>query len=473
MQLTLARIARLLGQPLENPSALFAGSDPEAVPTGAAMDSRRVEPGQLFFCLPGERADGHDFAQDAVKAGASAVLAARNPFAGETPPAPLFLVSDTVTALGRIAAAHRDTAEGTVIGITGTAGKTSVKEALATVLAQRSAVARNPLNMNNQIGLPFSMLNASEKAAFWVMEAGISHPHDMDELGALLRPDLALILNVGPGHTEFLGDKGVASYKARLLAYLRKGGTAVINADYPDLVREAEPYGRNTLFFSTHNGRAPYTATFLDAAGETRGIFRIITPQGEVTAKAPFQGELGAENTAAIAAVAGVLGLSPRETAAGLELARPPAQRNNAVRLGRFTLIDDSYNANPLSMKRMAANAAALARAKNEPLLLVLGAMGELGPEEDTLHRDIAAYIATLAPTLVTWKGPKAEIIEQTLRAASAACPFASAETGEEALAAIRQTGVKSGIILVKGSRSNGLDAFVETFRKQLGESDA
>ena len=195
MRMMLEDVARAAGASLLHP----AGQAP--VVTGVASDSRAVKPGDLFVCVPGERTDGHDHAAEAVRAGAVAVLAERDPFEGEVNArvllTPVLLADNSVAALGRLGHAWRAAFRGKVVGVTGTAGKTTLKELLAHILAGRGATARNPLNLNTQIGLPVSMLGADGDEAFWVMEAGISHAGDMDELGPVLEPDLAVILNVG------------------------------------------------------------------------------------------------------------------------------------------------------------------------------------------------------------------------------------------------------------------------------------
>ncbi|MDE7012256.1 MAG: UDP-N-acetylmuramoyl-tripeptide--D-alanyl-D-alanine ligase, partial [Mailhella sp.] len=194
---------------------------------GAAYDNRLVQKNNLFVCIKGENNDGHNFAKDAVARGASAVLAEKNPF-GENPPVPVLLVENSVKALGLLACKARlrfgEDKTKKVIGITGTAGKTSVKELIAHILSMEKDlsfneknVAKNPLNYNTQIGMPVSILNASGKEKYWVFELGISHAEDMDELGRILWPDMAVILNAATGHSEGLGDMGVAYYKAQLL----------------------------------------------------------------------------------------------------------------------------------------------------------------------------------------------------------------------------------------------------------------
>ena len=311
-----------------------AGAAPCGIVEGVGTDSRAVKPGSLFVCIPGETFDGHDFAVKAIEAGAAALLVSRNPF-DAVPPVPLILVEDTVKALGKLAHCWRERlGETRVIGLTGTAGKTTVKELLAQVLSRRGPTAKTHMNLNNQIGLPLSMLAATGEEAFWVMEAGISHPNDMDELGAILEPDLALILNVGPGHAAGLGDRGTAHYKSKLLAHLAPGGTAIISADYPDLAREARAVRQELVFFSTSGRQVDYRAAYVVPAGEDKGLFRLWLDGVSIDVEAPFRGAFGAENVIAVAAVAHRLGLGAEEIAAGFAGAALPKQRFACSRAG-------------------------------------------------------------------------------------------------------------------------------------------
>ncbi len=466
--MTLDDIRRCLGLPAETLSSGQAA----LVPTGAGMDSRAVKQGDLFFCLAGSRVDGHDFAVDAAAKGAAAVIAARDPFAGASP-LPLFIVPDPAAALGRLAACHRDTASAVVVGITGTSGKTSVKETLAAVLAERGPTEKTPMNLNNQIGLPLSMLNADPGAAFWVMEAGISEPKDMDELGAILRPDLALILNAGPGHTQALGDRGTAHYKSRLLAHLTPQGRAVVSADYPDLVREASAHGRELILFSSRDAAAPYRAEYLGPISDEMGGYRLHLRGGTLDAAAPFQGSFGAENVAAVSAVAHSLGLDAAEIAAGLARAVLPAQRFNLRTCGAFLLIDDSYNANPLSMERMLEAAEQRARRDGKQLLLVLGEMGELGAQSDAHHRRLGTLAAAASPVAVLWKGGRADMVAEGLREKGYQGSFVPLSDEESFRRALAFCNLREGVVLFKGSRSNKLETLVSVFKEMAGATGA
>lgn len=474
MRLTLHEVASCLGMPR------FSGPEEHTVLTSVATDSRAVVPGSLFVCVSGCRVDGHDFAAKAVEQGAGAILASRSlPHIT----VPVFVVPDTVRALGCLAALWRDRTRARVVGVTGTAGKTTVKETLARILSLAGKTARNAMNNNNQIGMPRAVLNTDGDEDFWVMEAGISQPGDMDDLGAVLRPDLALVLNAGAAHTEGLGEKGVAWHKARLLSYLAKGGKGLVSADYPDLAREARATGADIRFFSAAGQDAAFRASYLgaapvvagdDAAGEdvstagSRGKYRLWLDGTELDVIAPFRGEYGAENVAAVAAAANMLGVDASIIAQGLADAQMPAQRFNQVQAGSWLLIDDTYNANPLSMRRMLE--AAAEQAGSRPFVAVLGAMLELGAQAALEHEELGRHLARLNPAAVIWKGSCAEDVRRGLNMAGYAGvwqPVADAEDFAKVWRDVQsqgledRAGTRGGVALFKGSRSNKLETFV------------
>ncbi|MTJ92476.1 MAG: UDP-N-acetylmuramoylalanyl-D-glutamyl-2, 6-diaminopimelate--D-alanyl-D-alanine ligase [Desulfovibrio sp.] len=471
MRLTYNDIAAHLGlSALESDLAL----------TVAVTDSREAAPGALFVCIPGSRVDGHDFVPAAVSLGASAVLASKPlPDAG----VPVLLVEDTVKALGSIAALWRDKTRAKVVGVTGTAGKTTLKEVLAQVLAVRGKTARNALNNNNQIGMPRAMLTTDGDEDFWVMEAGISHEGDMEELSAVLRPDIGVILNVGAGHTEGLGKKGVAWHKSRLLTNLAPGGIGLVCADYPDLVRDARATGAELHFFSATGRAVEYRASYAgpapaaadsaapvapDAPDDRRGLYHLWLDGTRCVVTAPFRGEYGAENVIAVAAVAHQLGLSNAEIAQGLTQSSLPVQRFNQTRVGQWLLIDDTYNANPLSMRRMLD--AAAERAAGRLFVPVLGEMLELGSQAAEEHEALGRHVADLKPAAIFWKGGHGEDIRAGLTRGGYTGPWfevydAAAFASEWAqlskgVFAAHKTG---GVALFKGSRGNRLESLLQT----------
>ncbi|CAK7039350.1 MAG: UDP-N-acetylmuramoyl-tripeptide--D-alanyl-D-alanine ligase [Desulfovibrio sp.] len=475
MRLTINEAAACLGLPGTLPEA------ENAVLTTAVTDSREAGPGALFVCVPGSRVDGHDFAAAAVGQGADAVLAAR-PLPGIN--VPVLVAPDTVKALGRLASLWRDRTTARVVAVTGTAGKTTLKEVLAQVLSCGGKTARNAMNYNNQIGMPRAVLGTDGDEAFWVMEAGISQEGDMDDLGSVLRPDIAVILNAGTGHTEGLGEKGVAWHKARLLKHLAKAGRGLVCADYPDLAREARATGADIHFFSGSGRDVEFRAIYAGAApapqgadaatADSCGLYRLWLNGKEFDVTAPFRGEYGAENVAAVIAAAHMLGLDVQAIRQGLAHARMPAQRFSQVRAGSWLLIDDTYNANPLSMGRMLD--AAAERAAGRPFVAVLGAMLELGSQAAMEHEALGRRLASLNPSAIIWKGLYAEDVRKGLTLAGYAGPWqAVADAGEfmKTWRTLQDYGLEDkaakngGVVLFKGSRSNRLETLMAALSGQ------
>lgn len=455
--MTISEMAGVLGLAAEE-----GAGRADRVLTCAVTDSREARPGALFVCVPGARVDGHDFAASAVERGAGGVLASRPLPEVTALGVPVLVVPDTVRALGRLAAHWRDRSAARVVCVTGTAGKTTLKETLAAVLAVHGKTARTPLNHNNQIGMPCAVLDTDGDEAFWVMEAGISHEGDMDELASILRPDMALILNVGPGHTEGLGGRGVAWHKTRLLTHLAPGGVALVSADYADLAAEARATGARPLFFSAAGAEAPYTGTMIDGGS---GRCRLELAGECFETETPFRGAFGAENAVAAAAAAHLLGLEAAEICRGLAAVTLPPQRCVHKRLGPWRVIDDTYNANPLSMRRMLEAAAAEAARAGLPLVAVLGEMGELGAESGQHHEELGRLLGRLGVAAVFWKGGHGAEVKAGLEAVpdSANSRWTPVSGPEEFLRAWAEHGERpgGGVLLFKGSRANRLEALL------------
>ncbi len=447
----------------------FGATDP--VLSAVTVDSRRTAPGSLFVCLPGERADGHAFAAAAVAAGATAVLGERDPFAPEPRPVPVIRVCDAVRALGKLAALHRDRTPARVVGVTGTAGKTTVKEMLAQILAEEGPVSRNELNLNNRIGLPLSLLRASLKDRFWVMEAGISEPGEMDELGSILRPDAALIVNAGLGHTAGLGAGGAAPHKARLLRHVPAEGLCLVSADYPDLVREARAVRPDAILFSATDATAPYRAAYTGPDGETGGVYRVHLDGRDMEVRTPFRGAFGAENVIAAATAAHLLGVPADRIAARLSALTLPRQRFCCKQAGDWLVIDDSYNANPLSAARMLE--AASATAAGRPLVCVLGEMLELGTLAAREHELLGRRTAEAGACAVFWKGGHGEDVARGLSRAGFAGLFRPVTQAADVQEGLKACGLRGGVMLFKGSRGNRLEELAEAFIGRAEQHDA
>ncbi len=430
--------------------------DPAAVWRGAALDSRRVGGGELFFALPGERDDGHRFVAAALAAGAAAAVVARPVEAPGA--ATLIEVDDTYTALHRLTAAVRRRTPRRLVGITGSVGKTTTKELLAAMLGRRYRVAANPGNLNNLYGFPLALLGIPEETEWMVAEMGMSTPGELGGLSRLGRPDVAVFTNVRPAHLmNFASLEAIADAKAELLEGLAAGGLVVANRDDPRVVDIAGRHDGPVVWFGADEA-ADYRAVDLRAERERAGSrFRLLAGGEPVEVRLALHGLYNVENFLAAAACAHRLGVALDEIAGVAERARPAANRGVLHRLaGGARLIDDSYNSSPAALSRALESARALAA---ERRWAVLGEMLELGDAAPELHREAGREAARAGFSPIIGVG---ELARELVRGAGEEgaetlwCADADAASGEAAarLAA-------GDLLLVKGSRGVGLDRLV------------
>lgn len=460
--MTLAEIAAALG--VQSPSGELAWIAPRRVQT----DSRKVEPGDLFVCLKGERVDGREFAAQAVSQGAVAVLAeGAAPNLNGSKGAPVLLVEQCVQALGQLAAYHRNKTKATVIGVTGTAGKTTVKEMIASICGLVGATAKNHLNLNNQIGLPVSMLQADGDEKYWVFEVGVSQPRDMDELGSILTPDVALVVNVGPAHLEGLIDvAGVAYHKTRLFTYLRPNGVGVYSLDYPELAECAPKAWSRVTGFSCRGKETRFKAEYVEPADCGKGRYKIQLDATAFMVELPWRGDFGAENGLAAAATTYMAGIEPETIRRGLEIFKPAEQRFACCRLGNLAVVDDTYNANPLSMAETMRGAAAMAN--GEPLVLVLGEMRELGHAAGAEHVRIGRTAAGLKPLAVFWRGGHAEDVARGLAEMGYGGAWATVDDALSFMKQFKKLDLRSGVVFFKGSRGTRMEELSAPLLQEL-----
>lgn len=432
---------------------------------GVSIDSRTVRPGDLFLCLPGERVDGHDYIHQAVARGARAVMAQR-PITDI--PVPVIMVDNCELALGEIASLWRKKTRAKVICITGTAGKTTVKNMLAAILSESGKLAATRGNQNNQIGLPLSILASDGDEEFLLLEAGISHEGDMDYLGRISSPNVATVINVGPGHTEGLGSRGVAWHKARLFKYLRPCGTGLVNGEYPELVEQCSKYISRPVLFGRGQNDYRFRACLHP------GIFQIELAGKICTFETGFTSEFEWENVLAATATAHAAGIPTEKIQAGLEKAELAPHRNSTHRFGNFHIIDATYNANPLSMERNIRDAASKASGLGLPLILVLGSMGELGPEAPRFHFELGKLIAGSGARALLWTGNWRDDVISGIRSQNNShsdplfFDLASPEFFSEQWREISATFPAGAVILFKGSRANELDRHVSVWLEYM-----
>lgn len=429
--------------------------DSGAPVTGVTTDSRAVQPGQLFIPLVGERFDGHAYIAKALDGGAAGCLTAREP---ETLlPGKLYIqVADTRLALKALASWYRNKFDLPVVQVTGSAGKTTTKEMIASVLSQRYNTLRTEGNFNNDIGAPLTLLRLMPEHQAAVIETGMNHFGEIRYLGEMVRPDIAVITNVGDAHIENLGNtrQGILRAKCEIFENLTPEGIAVLNGD--DELLNTVTLPQTILRCGVGDG-CGVRVTDIDDRG-LEGVACTVTIEGEhyrLTTSAP--GRYMIYPMAMAAAIGRRLGLTGEEIAAGVAAYTTVGSRMHLIRLpGERLVIDDCYNANPQSM---AEGLRMLAASPARNRVAVLGDMGELGQLTAQAHRDMGALTRRLGLTAVA-VGEKMHALTETDPQAQW---FA---TVEEAMPAIRQLFTPGTAVLVKASHAMHFERIVKELEK-------
>ena len=448
---------------------------------GGASDSRTVAPGQLFFAFPGERVDGYDFAAQAAAAGAAGVVVAR----GRALPAgcrelTVIAVADPRRALGDLAAAIRSAFRGLVVGVTGSSGKTTTKELCGAALRPLGRVLCTPGNWNTDVGLPLTILGATGGEACWVLEMAMRASGEIATLARIARPRIGVVTNVAAAHLETLGSiEAVARAKGEIFAELPTDGFAVLPADDPLIAAEAAPVppARRIAF----GARAAGDVRTLDfvAAGAAGAVVRYAVRDTPVVVRLPLAGAHNARNAATALAVALGAGVPPLAAAAELETVTLPAHRSSVLAAGERMILDDCYNANPLSMRAAIAAVVAAAGSAAEgsngvagpgrgpKAFAILGDMLELGADAEPLHaalgREAGARLAGIVAV-----GEFAPAIVGGAQAAGRATRTAVAASPAEAATVLASWTAPGDWILVKASRGLRLERAVDALRAAL-----
>ncbi|MBQ9492394.1 MAG: UDP-N-acetylmuramoyl-tripeptide--D-alanyl-D-alanine ligase [Oscillibacter sp.] len=420
---------------------------PAPLISALSTDSRDITPGCLFIPLVGDRFDGHDYIPDAFNAGAAGCLYSREPQT-RRPDKFYIRVQDTGRALGALAADHRDRFSIPFIQITGSVGKTTTKEMIASVLRQKLHVLKTEGNLNNHIGVPLTLFKLSPADEAAVIETGMNHFGEIDYLGSLIRPDIAVITNIGDAHIEYLGSReGVLKAKCEIFKHLRKDGLAILNGDDPLLNQIAPPFRTIRCGYSP---RCQARITdFIDRSVE--GIYCTVrTERDTYHLEVPSPGAYMAIPAAMGVAVGEALGLSRDEITRGVAAYTPAGSRMRVLRLtGNRVVLDDCYNANPQSVT---AALDVLSRTECEKRVAVLGDMGELGGYAQQAHYNVGALTAMLGIDYVVAIGPRAvDIAEGAVQNGGDAVHF---DTKEDAMDELKRQLEPDSAMLVKASHA-------------------
>jgi UDP-N-acetylmuramoyl-tripeptide--D-alanyl-D-alanine ligase len=416
--------------------------------TGISTDSRSVCPGELFVPLRGEKFDGHDFLTQAVRRGAAACLS-EDVIAGF--PVPVIQVANTLQALGDLAAAFRRDFSGPVVAVTGSSGKTTTKEMLASILSGTAPGLKTEGNFNNLVGLPLTLFRLAPEHRWAVLEMGMSARGEIARLAEIALPDVGIITNVGPAHLETLhGLDGVARAKGELFAALKAGGTAVINADDERVAQLPVANGVRRLYYG-FSASAEIRAEEVAVAGAAVA-FRLVLPDGTWPVTLAVAGRHNVYNALAAAAAATALMVPAAAIVRGLQTFRGGRGRMELVDLGNGTvLIEDTYNANPLSVR--AALTALDEMGGSGRRIAVLGDMLELGAEAAELHRQVGAEAAQRCDFLILLGGMAGETAAGARQQGMPADRVQIVSSHVEAADRLRSLLRPGDRLLVKGSR--------------------
>ena len=458
MKLTLSRIAEFI--------AATGQYDGHATAQGYSIDSRTVQPGEIFFAVQGERLDGHDFVEQALSRGAIAAVVRKDQFSRYPNSVGLLPVDDTLIALQTLATAVRKIWGKTAIGITGSMGKTTTKEAMAHLLAIKYRVHRTKGNFNNHFGLPLGLLTLESEYDVAVVEMGMSHTGEIAALARIALPNQAVVTNVAPVHLEnFDSIAGIARAKYELIESLPHGSTAVLNADDEYVCQFGRDFKGKVVMFGLKT-TADVRAENIEILGPEGTRFDLVSHEVRQPVQSPLLGKHNVYNVLAAAAIALEHGITPSEIAAALPSLQPADKRGQVVQLGNITVLYDCYNSSP---KALMAAVDTLADMPARRRIVVAGEMLELGPTGEQLHRECGRYIAR-NPTgsrldfLLGVRGLAKPMVEAAIEAGINAKFVATPEEAGEWLARETREG---DVVLLKASRGVKLEKALETWQKK------
>jgi UDP-N-acetylmuramoyl-tripeptide--D-alanyl-D-alanine ligase len=461
MKLLLSRIAEFIS-PMEQ--AAVTQYDGHAMVQGYSIDSRTVQPGELFFAVRGERLDGHDFVEQALSRGAVAAVVRKDQSTRYSSAIGLLAVDDTLVALQTLATAVRKMWGKTAIAITGSMGKTTTKEAMAHLLAIKYRVHRTKGNFNNHFGLPLGLLTLEPEYDLAVVEMGMSHAGEISALARIALPNEGVVTNVAPVHLEsFDSVAGVARAKYELIESLPHGGTAVLNADDEYVSQFGRDFKGKVVMFGLRS-TADVRAENIEVLGPEGTRFDLVSHEVRQSVRSPLLGKHNVYNLLAAAAVALEHGITPSEIEAGLPSLQPADKRGQVVQVGNITVLYDCYNSSPRALMAAVDTLAAMPARRR---IVVAGEMLELGSTGEELHRECGHYVAgRKLDFLLGVRGLAKAMVDAACEAGMTAKFVATPEEAGEWLAHEARDG---DVVLLKASRGVKLERALETWQRKFG----
>ncbi len=449
MKLALGQVAEFL-----NATGEF---DRAAVAAGYSIDSRTIRPGELFFAVKGEKMDGHDFVTQALEKGAVAAAVAGGKLGGFSSKSSLMIVDDTLVGLQKLAKSVRRLWGKPLVAVTGSAGKTTTKEAIAHVLASRFRVLKSEGNFNNHFGLPLMLLKLEPEHDAAVVEMGMSHAGEITALAQIAQPETGVVTNVAPVHLEFFNSVAeIARAKYELIESLPATGTAVLNADDEYVSQFGREFKGRVITYG-FAAVATVRAKNVESLGEKGSAFDIVVGDKREHATLPLVGSHNVYNALAATAVGLERGLALSEVVAALATLSPADKRGQVVRIGNITVINDCYNSNP---KALAAMVDALAAMPARRRLVIAGEMLELGPQGEAMHRESGRHIAEKKiDVLIGVRGLAALMVDAAKQAGINAEFVGTPEEAGKWLVTEKREG---DVVLLKASRGVKLEKALE-----------
>ena len=450
MKLPLSRVAEFVSATGE--------FDHKAIAQACSIDSRTIRPGQLFFAVKGERMDGHDFVQQALEKGAVCAVVRKDQLARYAVKTGLLAVPDTLVALQTLGAAVRRLWAKPLIGVTGSTGKTTTKEAIAHVLSSRFRVLKSEGNFNNHFGLPLMLLRIEPEHEAAVIEMGMSHRGEIAALAKIAQPEIGVVTNVAPVHLEFFRSVAeIARAKYELIESLPAGGTAILNADDEYVSQFGRDFHGKVVCYGRHPS-ADIRAENIESRGAAGSVFDVVIDGRRERATLSLVGNHNIYNALAAVATGMERGLSLAESVEALATLAPADKRGAVVQVGNITVINDCYNSNPTALDAMVDTLAAMPAKRR---IVVAGEMLELGSSGEQLHRRSGEHIAKKGiDILVGVRGLAQPMVEAAGQAGIRAEFVATPEEAGEWL--VRET--RDGdVVLLKASRGVKLERALET----------
>ena len=437
--------------------------DRDAVACGYSIDSRTIQPGELFFAVKGERLDGHEFVEQALGRGAVAAVVRRDQFSRYASKTQLLAVNDTLVALQTLGAAVRRLWGKTVVGVTGSTGKTTTKEAIAHVLSLRLRVLKSEGNFNNHFGLPLMLLKLEPQHDIAVIEMGMSHAGEITALAKIAQPEIGVVTNVAPVHLEFFNSVAdIARAKYELVESLPSGGTAVLNADDEYVSQFGRDFRGKVVLYGT-KPTADVRAENIQQHGAEGSSFELVVDSCREAATVPLVGLHNIYNALAAAAVGLERGLTPSEAAERLASLAPADNRGQVLQLGNITVINDCYNSNPKALDAMVDTLATMPAKRR---IVVAGEMLELGPAGADLHRRCGEHMAgRKLDLLLGVRGLAKEMVDAAKKAGMRAEFVASAEEAAGWLASQTRS---DDVVLLKASRGVKLEKALDAWKTMV-----